>query len=124
MRTPGASDRCRCRRSRSARRAPARPLGLRRRATATTPVAREDRSHCGRWRRRQRRTRTEPAAGRRTLDLALRSYGEAEIDGPGLRVPHPRLHERAFVLGPLAELVPALEVPGLGPIQTLLAGLH
>jgi len=67
---------------------------------------------------------TGPPQGPRTLDLDLLIYGEAEIDEPGLRVPHPRLHERAFVLGPLAELVPALEVPGLGPIQTLLAGLH
>ena len=65
-----------------------------------------------------------PAHGPRTLDLDLLIYGEAEIDEPGLRVPHPRLHERGFVLGPLAELAPALEVPGRGPIQTLLAGLH
>ena len=64
-----------------------------------------------------------PAQGPRTLDLDLLLYGSAEIDEPGLRVPHPRLHERAFVLGPLAELDPALEVPGRGPVQTLLAGL-
>jgi 2-amino-4-hydroxy-6-hydroxymethyldihydropteridine diphosphokinase len=64
-----------------------------------------------------------PAHGPRTLDLDLLLYGTAEIDEPGLRVPHPRLHERAFVLGPLAELDPALEVPGKGPVQTLLAGL-
>ena len=65
-----------------------------------------------------------PAQGPRTLDLDLLLYGEAEIDEPGLEIPHPRLHERAFVLGPLAELDPALEVPGKGSIQTLLAGLH
>jgi 2-amino-4-hydroxy-6-hydroxymethyldihydropteridine diphosphokinase len=65
-----------------------------------------------------------PAHGPRTLDLDLLLYGSAEIDEPGLRIPHPRLHERAFVLGPLAELEPTLEVPGKGPIQTLLAGLH
>jgi 2-amino-4-hydroxy-6-hydroxymethyldihydropteridine diphosphokinase len=65
-----------------------------------------------------------PVHGPRTLDLDLLIYGEAEIDEPGLRIPHPRLHERAFVLGPLAELAPALEVPGKGAIQTLLAGLH
>ena len=64
-----------------------------------------------------------PVQGPRTLDLDLLLYGTAEIDEPGLRVPHPRLHERAFVLGPLAELDPALEVPGRGPVQTLLAGL-
>jgi 2-amino-4-hydroxy-6-hydroxymethyldihydropteridine diphosphokinase len=65
-----------------------------------------------------------PAEGPRTLDLDLLLYGEARIDEPGLRVPHPRLHERAFVLAPLAELAPGLDVPGKGPIQTLLAGLH
>jgi len=42
---------------------------------------------------------------------------------PGLEVPHPRLHERRFVLEPLAELDPALEVPGKGPVQTLLSRL-
>ncbi|HEX5247142.1 MAG TPA: 2-amino-4-hydroxy-6-hydroxymethyldihydropteridine diphosphokinase [Gaiellaceae bacterium] len=62
--------------------------------------------------------------GPRTLDLDLLLYGHEEIDEPGLRVPHPRLHERAFVLGPLAELAPGLEVPGKGPVQTLLARLH
>jgi 2-amino-4-hydroxy-6-hydroxymethyldihydropteridine diphosphokinase len=65
-----------------------------------------------------------PAQGPRTLDLDLLLYGDARIDEPGLRVPHPRLHERAFVLEPLAELAPGLDVPGKGPIQTLLAGLH
>ena len=65
-----------------------------------------------------------PAWGPRTLDLDLLLYGEARIHEPGLEIPHPRLHERAFVLGPLAELDPALEVPGKGSIQTLLAGLH
>jgi 2-amino-4-hydroxy-6-hydroxymethyldihydropteridine diphosphokinase len=65
-----------------------------------------------------------PAQGPRTLDLDLLLYGEVEIDEPGLRIPHPRLHERAFVLGPLAELEPDLEVPGKGSIQTLLGGLH
>ena len=65
-----------------------------------------------------------PAQGPRTLDLDLLLYGNERIDEPGLRIPHPRLHERAFVLEPLAELDAALEVPGKGPIQTLLAGLH
>lgn len=65
-----------------------------------------------------------PAQGPRTLDLDLLLYGDAELDEPGLRLPHPRLHERAFVLAPLAELEPGLEVPGRGSIQSLLAGLH
>ena len=62
--------------------------------------------------------------GPRTLDLDLLLYGAAEIDEPGLRIPHPRLGERAFVLAPLAEVAPGLEVPGQGPVEALLAGLH
>jgi 2-amino-4-hydroxy-6-hydroxymethyldihydropteridine diphosphokinase len=52
--------------------------------------------------------------GPRTLDLDLLIHGLERIDEPGLIVPHPRLHERAFVLEPLADLAPELEVPGLG----------
>lgn len=65
-----------------------------------------------------------PAQGPRTLDLDLLLYGSARIDEPGLRIPHPRLHERAFVLEPLAELDRSLEVPGKGEVQALLEGLH
>jgi 2-amino-4-hydroxy-6-hydroxymethyldihydropteridine diphosphokinase len=65
-----------------------------------------------------------PVGGPRTLDLDLLLYESAEIDEPGLRIPHPRLHERRFVLEPLAELDPSLEIPGKGEIQTLLAELH
>jgi 2-amino-4-hydroxy-6-hydroxymethyldihydropteridine diphosphokinase len=63
------------------------------------------------------------AQGPRTLDLDLLLYGQEELDEPGLEIPHPRLHERRFVLEPLADLDPALEVPGKGSIQTLLARL-
>src|SRR4051812_4235721 len=65
-----------------------------------------------------------PAQGPRTLDLDLLLYGDEQIEEPGLRIPHPRLPERAFVLEPLAELDPALEVPGKGTIQALMARLH
>jgi 2-amino-4-hydroxy-6-hydroxymethyldihydropteridine diphosphokinase len=65
-----------------------------------------------------------PPLGPRTLDLDLLLYGSERLAEPGLELPHPRLHERLFVLRPLAELDPALEVPGKGPIQGLLAGLH
>lgn len=64
-----------------------------------------------------------PPQGPRTLDLDLLLYGEDTISEPGLEVPHPRLHERAFVLEPLAELDPALEVPGRGTVQALLTKL-
>jgi 2-amino-4-hydroxy-6-hydroxymethyldihydropteridine diphosphokinase len=50
------------------------------------------------------RTRQGPAGGPRTLDLDLLLYGDERIEEPGLQVPHPRLHERPFVLEPLAEL--------------------
>jgi 2-amino-4-hydroxy-6-hydroxymethyldihydropteridine diphosphokinase len=65
-----------------------------------------------------------PPMGPRTLDLDLLLYGDQTIDEPLLTVPHPRLHERRFVLEPLAELDPALEIPGQGAVQTLLAQLH
>jgi 2-amino-4-hydroxy-6-hydroxymethyldihydropteridine diphosphokinase len=64
-----------------------------------------------------------PPQGPRTLDLDILLYGQEVIDEPGLQVPHPRLHERRFVLEPLAELDPSLEVPGKGSVQTLLAKL-
>jgi 2-amino-4-hydroxy-6-hydroxymethyldihydropteridine diphosphokinase len=58
----------------------------------------------------------------RTLDLDLLLYGDEIIDdAPTLIVPHPRMHERAFVLAPLAEVAPDLVIPGRGPVQALLA---
>jgi 2-amino-4-hydroxy-6-hydroxymethyldihydropteridine diphosphokinase len=74
--------------------------------------------------RRLGRTRAGPRFGPRTIDLDLLLYGAEEIAEPGLAVPHPRLHERAFVLEPLAELDPTLVVPGRGPVQTLLARIR
>jgi 2-amino-4-hydroxy-6-hydroxymethyldihydropteridine diphosphokinase len=65
-----------------------------------------------------------PAQGPRTLDLDLLLYGDAEIDEEGLTIPHPRLHERGFVLGPLQEVAPGLEVPGMGSVEAILARLH
>jgi 2-amino-4-hydroxy-6-hydroxymethyldihydropteridine diphosphokinase len=65
------------------------------------------------------RTREGPRFGPRTIDLDLLLYGDETVDEPGLRVPHPRLHERAFVLEPLAELERGLVVPGAGPLETL-----
>ena len=51
----------------------------------------------------------------RTLDLDLLLYGDEQICTPTLVVPHPRMHERAFVLMPLLELAPGVALPGLGP---------
>lgn len=59
----------------------------------------------------------------RTLDLDLLLFDACAIDAPGLTVPHPRMHERAFVLLPLAEIAPAVEIPGRGAIATLVQSL-
>jgi 2-amino-4-hydroxy-6-hydroxymethyldihydropteridine diphosphokinase len=70
------------------------------------------------------RSREGPRYGPRTIDLDLLLYGDEVLEEPGLTVPHPRLHERAFALTPLAELDPGLVVPGRGPVQTLLSNLE
>jgi len=60
----------------------------------------------------------------RTLDLDLLLYDDDIIDdAPALVVPHPRMHERAFVLAPLAELAPGLRIPGRGRVADLLPGV-
>lgn len=56
----------------------------------------------------------------RTLDLDLLLYGARRVATKALTVPHPRLHERAFVLRPLAEIAPHLVIPGLGPVAAML----
>jgi len=59
----------------------------------------------------------------RTLDLDVLLYAEQQIQTPTLIVPHPRAHERAFVLAPLAEIAPQLLIPGHGPVAGLLSAL-
>ena len=68
---------------------------------------------------RERRERWGP----RTIDLDLLLYGDEVIDEDGLTIPHPRLHERRFVLEPLADLAPKLVVPGRGRVEELLSKL-
>ena len=70
------------------------------------------------------RVRVPGEHGPRTLDLDLLLYGDERIVEPGLTLPHPRLHERRFVLEPLAELAPGLVVPGRGDVESLLRGVH
>ena len=70
------------------------------------------------------RVREGPRYGPRTIDLDLLLYGEEVVAEPGLAVPHPRLHERLFVLEPLLELDPGLSVPGRGPVAALIAELE
>jgi 2-amino-4-hydroxy-6-hydroxymethyldihydropteridine diphosphokinase len=61
--------------------------------------------------------------GPRVLDLDLLLYDDLVVCEPGLTVPHPRLHERRFVLEPLVELDPDLRVPGRGTVSALLSEL-
>jgi 2-amino-4-hydroxy-6-hydroxymethyldihydropteridine diphosphokinase len=61
--------------------------------------------------------------GPRTLDIDIISYAGQVSDDPELTLPHPRAHERAFVLAPWLDLDPAADLPGHGPVAGLLAGL-
>jgi len=67
---------------------------------------------------RRGRVRDFPNAPR-TLDLDIVLYGSLALHEPGLTIPHPRMHERAFVLLPLAEIAPDTVVPGHGRIADL-----
>jgi 2-amino-4-hydroxy-6-hydroxymethyldihydropteridine diphosphokinase len=62
--------------------------------------------------------------GDRTLDLDIIDYGGMQSSTADLTLPHPRAHERAFVLGPWAEVAPDAVLPGHGRIAGLLAGLE
>lgn len=57
--------------------------------------------------------------GPRTLDIDILTYADATIDEPDLKTPHPRLAERAFVLAPLAEIAPRLQIAGRDVAQLL-----
>ena len=56
----------------------------------------------------------------RTLDLDLLLFGDAVLDVPGLKIPHPRMHERAFVLFPLVEIAEDVAIPGRGSAKAFL----
>jgi len=61
--------------------------------------------------------------GPRRIDLDILVYGDRCVDEPGLQVPHPHLHERAFALEPLFQIAPDLVIPGCGPVAALLAAV-
>jgi len=69
--------------------------------------------------------RERPAVrwGPRRIDLDLLVQGSVRVAQPGLELPHPGIAERAFVLAPLAEIAPDLDVPGVGRVGALLAQL-
>ncbi|MGA9421995.1 MAG: 2-amino-4-hydroxy-6-hydroxymethyldihydropteridine diphosphokinase [Rhodanobacteraceae bacterium] len=73
--------------------------------------------------REQGRVRTGERWGPRLIDLDLLLHGDLTCDEPGLRLPHPHLAERAFVLVPLAELTPHRRVPGNATVAELLAAV-
>ncbi len=62
--------------------------------------------------------------GPRTIDLDLLLYGQQILHQPGLDVPHPRMHLRAFVLLPLLELAPDMEIPGIGSVRECLGAVE
>lgn len=66
------------------------------------------------------RVRDAERWGPRTLDLDLLLYGNSQLEGDTLTVPHPGLPQRNFVLYPLHEIAPKLHIPGAGSLQTLL----
>ena len=59
--------------------------------------------------------------GARTLDVDILTLADKVISEPDLLVPHPRAHERAFVLAPWADVDPDAVIPGCGPVRELLA---
>ena len=72
---------------------------------------------------KQGRTR-EVRWGARTIDLDLLLYGDAVINEKNLIVPHPEMHNRAFVLYPLHEIAPTIQIPGMGSIEQLLQKIN
>lgn len=63
---------------------------------------------------RERTTRNAP----RTLDLDVLLYDDMQLHEPGLTIPHPQMHLRAFVLQPLLEIAPHVVIPGVGSAQS------
>lgn len=72
--------------------------------------------------RRHGRVR-EFANAPRTLDLDIALYEDTTVNEPGLAIPHPRMHDRAFVMVPLAEIAPDAQIPGFGRAEDIAAAL-
>ena len=62
--------------------------------------------------------------GPRTIDVDIVAYADVVSDDPVLTLPHPRAHERAFVLAPWHDVEPEAQLPGRGPVAQLLADGH
>ena len=89
--------------------------------TSLAPRALLARLHAIERRQYRRRNALTPRNAARTIDLDLLLYGARRIASPQLTVPHPRMHERAFVLKPLTDIAPAARIPGRGLARNLLA---
>jgi 2-amino-4-hydroxy-6-hydroxymethyldihydropteridine diphosphokinase len=93
-------------------------------ATTLAPRALLARLHDIERRQHRRRERAAPRNAPRTLDLDLLLYGARRIRTSQLTVPHPRMHERAFVLKPLTDLAPAVTIPGRGLARSFLRNVR
>lgn len=89
-------------------------------AEAADPQTALDAAHAAE--RAAGRTR-EVRWGPRTLDVDVVTAGDVRSDDPVLTLPHPRAHERAFVLAPWLDVDPRADLPGHGPVAALLAAL-
>jgi 2-amino-4-hydroxy-6-hydroxymethyldihydropteridine diphosphokinase len=83
-------------------------------ATSLAPRALLARMQAIERRQHRRRDAQTPRNAPRTLDLDLLLYGARRMQTPRLTIPHPRMHERAFVLRPLTDIAPAARIPGRG----------
>ena len=70
-----------------------------------------------------RTAKTDSVYHDRLIDIDLLLYGEEVIDQPGLQIPHPLMHRRAFVMTPMAEIAPAVVHPVLGKTMKVLSNL-
>ena len=70
-----------------------------------------------------RTAKTDSVYHDRLIDIDLLLYGEEVIDQPGLQIPHPLMHRRAFVMTPMAEIAPAVVHPVLGKTMKALSDL-
>lgn len=83
-------------------------------STALAPRALLAQLHAIERRQRRQRNAGAPRNAARTLDLDLLLFGRRRMTGPGLAVPHPRMHQRAFVLRPLVTIAPDVTIPAHG----------
>ncbi|MCC6193456.1 MAG: 2-amino-4-hydroxy-6-hydroxymethyldihydropteridine diphosphokinase [Burkholderiales bacterium] len=92
--------------------------------TSLAPRALLGRLHALERRQRRARRADTPRNAARTLDLDLLLFGRRRLTVPGLTLPHPRMHRRAFVLRPLASVAPTVTIPTRGLARRHLRGVR